>query len=532
MDFAEQDERFGRATLLLRSGNLSDALDLFKSVYADAEANGDADLLAASLCEIAWTCFKMGLPEKGLECAMGAKLLWRRLDNRAELVRALAIEAVLLVDLGYVDDAYELSSEAVSLARQLADASLLAFALNARGIALALCREAELALTTLGEAAALAEAAGNAAASGFYRLNLGFAHARLAGEASAIDQAERAQLHCEQAVEHTLAAIARAQAAGDVWTLHVAHCNAAEMLVADGHVEAALAHLDQCAGLPPVFGASLQIHYLYTLAIVLEKQGDLDRAGQAGFKALEMAEEGGQLDHQLNAVQVLCRILEARGDAAGALSMHRRYHRLYVHQSGETARRQAHLEEIRSETDHLRARAAELADQALSDPLTGIANRRSFDQMLNRLAGTAFAVAIVDIDHFKQVNDRFSHILGDAVLQKVARIMVDQLGPHGHVARLGGEEFALIFPDLAISTAAAFCEGVRVSINSADWARLTERLMVTVSIGVAAGDGAQPAGALMQLADDRLYQAKSKGRNRVVGQDAPVIEPRRHMAFN
>lgn len=531
MDFAERDERFAAATLLLRIGNLAEALDLFKSVYSDAEANGDADLLAASLCEIAWTCFKMGMPEKGLECALGAKWLWQRLENGPELVRALAVEAVLFVDLGFVDEAYDLAGEAVELARHLSDPSLLAFALNARGLALALCREAELALTTLGEAVGLANSEGNAAASGFYRLNLGFAHARLAGEASALEQPDRAQTHREQAIEHTLAAIVEAQSAGDVWTLHVAHCNVAEMLIGDGEVEAALGHLQKCASLPVVSGTSLRIHYLYTEAIVLEKTGDLDRAAAACSLALELAEAGGQLDHQVNAVEILCRILEAKGDAAGALAMHRRYHRLYVLQSGETARRQAHLEEVRSEADRLRARAAELADQAMSDPLTGIANRRSFDQILNRLAGTAFAVAIVDLDHFKQVNDRFSHILGDAVLQKVARIMVDHLGPHGHVARLGGEEFALIFPDLPAPTAASFCEGVRVAILNADWTHLANDLGVTVSIGVAAGDGAQPAGILMQMADRRLYAAKSQGRNCVVGQDDTATEPMRQMAF-
>src|SRR5690606_33133098 len=198
----------------------------------------------------------------------------------------------------------------------------------------------------------------------------------------------------------------------------------------------------------------------------------------------------------------LAEILEALGDSAAALTLHKRFHALYVRQSGETARRRARIEEIRTQTEQLRSRAATLADQALSDPLTGIANRRSFDQILNRLAGTPLAIAIVDLDNFKSANDRFSHIIGDAVLQRVAHTLVAQIGPHGHAARLGGEEFALIFPDASEATAAAFCDGVRTTIAATDWSDLAPDLVVTVSIGLASGDGDTPSGALMQAADN------------------------------
>ncbi len=517
-DRGEQEERFGIATHLLRAGDLSEALEQFKLVYADAQANGNATLMASSLCEIAWTCFKMGECEEGLECAIGAKWLWRRLDNPVELVRALAVEAMLFLDLGFVDEAYELSGEAVDLARQLSSPSILAFALNARGLALAQCREFELSLVVLGEAVAIAEGHFNPAASAFYRLNLGFAHARTADEAEKLDRQKAAQANRALAIEHSLAAIEKATDAADLWTLRAAHCNCAELMARSGEMEQALHLLDECAALPDPSGPSLRIHYLYTLALVRLHAGDLATAEAACRQAIDLAESSGQLDHQVKAVELLGRILEAAGDVAGALAAQKRFHRLYVMQSGETARRRAHVEEIRGEADRLRARAAELADQAMSDPLTGIANRRSFDHILNRLAGAPFAVAMVDLDHFKQINDRYSHIMGDAVLQKVARIMVQQLGPHGHAARLGGEEFALIFPQLPMATAIAFCEGVRSAILNADWSDMADGLAVTVSIGVAAGNGDLPAGALMQIADKRLYEAKSKGRNRVTGE--------------
>lgn len=510
---SEFDAYFSQGTLLLRAGDLAEALAHFKTVYAGAEAAGNADLMAASLCEMAWACFKLGDLEQGLECALGAKWLWRRLDNPEEVVRALAVEAFLYLDLGFGDEAFDLAGEALDLARTLNAPAMLAFALNARGLVLSVCQESDLALSLIEQAVAIAQDLDNPAAAAFYTLILGFAHAKMADVAGKLEQPEQAEGQRALAIHHSIAAAALAETAGDFWTLRVALCNTAEFLSAAGRNDEAVALLDRWAALPGVASASLRIHRLYTLALVQLAAGQHDPAHAAAAQALSLAEANGQVDHQVNAAEVMSRILEAQGDARAALAMHRRYHSLYIQQSGESVRRRARVEEIRAETGRLRARAAELADQALCDSLTGIANRRSFDQILNRLAGTPFAIAILDLDHFKQVNDLHSHITGDAVLQRVARIMVDQLGRNGHAARLGGEEFALILPDASPNTAAAICEGVRVSVHNSDWSHLAPGLAISVSIGVAAGDGSVPAGALMQMADHRLYEAKSHGRN-------------------
>ncbi|UYN99777.1 MAG: diguanylate cyclase [Devosia sp.] len=519
----ETHQGFAEGTHALRAGDLTEALEQFKLVYSQSEADGDADLMAASLCEIAWTCFKLGDAEQGLECAIGAKWLWRRLDNPPELVRSLAVEAVLFLELGFVDEAYELSSEAVGLARSLDAPSMLAFALSAHGLALSLCREAQLASQAFSEAIAIADGLGNATGSAYYRVNLGFAHAKLADEARDFGDLDVARAELEQARALTCEAVERALDAADYWILRVARCNAAEFMAGLDDITCALEMLQRCDDIPTQAGPSLQCHQLYTTAYVQLAHGSLSEAREACEKALSLADARGQVDHQVNCSEILSRILEAQGETAAALAMHRQYHRHYVVQSGESARRRARIEEIRSETDSLRARAAELADLALSDPLTGIANRRSFDQILNRLAGTPFAVAIMDLDNFKQVNDRHTHIIGDAVLQKVAGIMLRQIGPHGHVARLGGEEFALVFPDAPAATAIAFCQGLRIAIANADWSDMADNLVVTVSIGIAVGDGAQPSGELMQIADRWLYEAKSQGRNRVLAGKSPDL---------
>lgn len=513
---------FARGTHLLRAGRCGEAMVEFRAVYAGAEAVDDTGVMAACLCEMAWCCYKLGLTEQGLECAMGARWLRRRQNDKVELSRALAVEAILFLDLGFSDEAFDLADEAVRLAEAGADAAVLAFALNAKGVVLAVCREIDMGIGFIERAISVAADHANAAAEAYYLLNLGYCHAKLAEEADKFGEEERAIGEREAAIELTEQAIEKAEASGDYWSLRVALGNTAEMLGLQGRYDLALKYLDRSAGLPGDPGGSLRIHHLYTLGDVLFRAGHIDRARLVMTDALALADASHQIDHQVNAAQKLAEILETLGDSAAALTLHKRFHTLYVRQSGETARRRARIEEIRAETEQLRSRAATLADQALSDPLTGIANRRSFDQILNRLAGTPLAIAIVDLDNFKSVNDRFSHIVGDAVLRRVAQAMVAQIGPHGHAARLGGEEFALIFPDAPEVTAAAFCEGVRIAISSTVWSDLAPDLAVTVSIGLATGNGDTPSGDLMQMADKRLYIAKANGRDRVVSADNPV----------
>ena len=519
------EEQLLAGTRLMRRGDYPEAQSAFRALYAQAEAEGNIDLMAASLCEIAWACFKLGEPEQGLECAIGTKLLWRRLGNRGELTRALVVESFLFLDLGFADEAYDLTVDALAMAREVGDPALLGFALNGHGVVLAVVGETDRAVELISGALELGQQAGNPAASAFYALNLGFAHAKLADTHGHQDRADLCAQHYAHAILHSDAAIALAEEASDLWTIRVALCNAAEFLCTQGRFDEARALMARWLDVGGQVNASLRAHYLYTQGLVELAAGEPGAARLVVEEALALSEASNQLDHQVNSAQALARILEAEGDAKAALAMHRHFHKLFVQQSGEAVRRRARVEEIRSETDKMRARLVELADQALSDPLTGIANRRSFDQILNRLAGTPMAVGIVDIDHFKRVNDRYTHITGDAVLQRIARLMVDQLSTHGHVARLGGEEFALIFPDAAEATAIAFCEGIRTAIANADWSGLTPGTGITVSIGVAVGDGTCPAGDLMQKADARLYMAKTLGRNRVVADD--IVQDRR-----
>jgi diguanylate cyclase (GGDEF)-like protein len=161
---------------------------------------------------------------------------------------------------------------------------------------------------------------------------------------------------------------------------------------------------------------------------------------------------------------------------------------------------------------------------AEEDPLTGLANRGAFADALAREVARArrgahpLAVAVIDVDRFKAVNDAWGHAAGDAVLRAIAEAIRPLVRAEGLVARIGGEELALLMPDVGLDGARAFAEKVRQRIGERTVTHEGHDIRVTVSIGVAElapGDGAPDR--LLARADERLYAAKRAGRDRVAG---------------
>ena len=158
---------------------------------------------------------------------------------------------------------------------------------------------------------------------------------------------------------------------------------------------------------------------------------------------------------------------------------------------------------------------------ALSDPLTGFRNRRWLDQTLPRIvqrhlhAAEPLCIAMMDIDHFKRVNDNFGHAAGDEVLLQVGRLVRGNLRPSDFAARVGGEEFALILPQTLLPGAISAVERLREAIAGAAFDHDGRRLpQVTVSLGLVALEPGVNPGQLLARADVALYAAKQGGRNR------------------
>ena len=166
----------------------------------------------------------------------------------------------------------------------------------------------------------------------------------------------------------------------------------------------------------------------------------------------------------------------------------------------------------------MRAEMEQRSDAVL-DPLTGLLNRKAlagrFDEIAQQAALTSAPIALIacDLDHFKQVNDEHGHARGDAVLKDAAYLLRKSLRSFELVYRLGGEEFLIVLPDVALEEARAIAERIRAGIQESR----PGGLEVTASLGVAAAAGAGVAFELLfRAADDALYDAKRGGRNRVV----------------
>jgi diguanylate cyclase (GGDEF)-like protein len=173
---------------------------------------------------------------------------------------------------------------------------------------------------------------------------------------------------------------------------------------------------------------------------------------------------------------------------------------------------------------------AELLSLATHDALTGVYNRRRFDEkiteysLLSRRTGRPFALLLIDADYFKRINDTHGHAVGDEVLKQLAQLIQASLRTTDFVARYGGEEFAVLLPEIAQpDTPEVVAEKIRAAVADAEFASVGQ---VTVSIGVGLADPADNSPtALFKRADQQLYQAKAAGRNQVACHDTPKTTP-------
>jgi len=195
--------------------------------------------------------------------------------------------------------------------------------------------------------------------------------------------------------------------------------------------------------------------------------------------------------------------------------------RYVVQQRDLLQQRLADAERLEHARADLQRRHDDLQRTAARDPLTGLLNRAALEQMrkrpeaMRKLEAAGYALAVVDVDHFKKVNDRHGHLIGDEVLRAVAAVIASSVRDGDIAVRYGGEEFLVVLLATSLSAAFEVAERIRENVTLAPLP-----FPVSVSIGVAAGEPKRDTPEqVFELADQALYQAKAGGRNRVVADE-------------
>lgn len=242
------------------------------------------------------------------------------------------------------------------------------------------------------------------------------------------------------------------------------------------------------------------------------------RAAEARDLALDLlaqlAEDGSPVT-RLRVLDVAYRACRALGRFEEALAHHEAFERQERQRTLSEMQALGQLFVTRGEAMKLARRADEFEHRARHDELTGLANRGALQQRATHL-GPGDVLAVIDIDHFKQINDAHGHAAGDAVLVRLAALLGEGIRDSDLAARTGGEEFVLLLGGLGPSAALEVCERLRAVVEQqADWPELPPGQRVTISIGLTAAAGLTLEAATRR-ADAALYEAKRGGRNRVV----------------
>lgn len=480
-----------------------------------ASAAADDPSVRAEALSIIAMCRRLRdeYPE-ALAAAQEAAELARADTDPAIEGRARSEVARVLLATGETSEALEESTAALTLAEAGGDLEAVIPVLATVANVYLVMQQFDLVVKLCERGAEMARLVGDELAQGVMLDTGACAVTALAWAARADGDEVSARSIAMDAAERSRAAMLIGRRLGHRRNEAAAVANLAEELAFAGLADEALRLLDSFRIDPERDSTYTITHHLDTRGQIHLALARYDEAVSVFSRALELAESKSAA---LTAAEHLAEAYEKSGDPTAALAAYKRFHQLYCQVASETAQRNARVAAVRMETELAKAtaeqerlRADGLLRISLEDPLTGLANRRRLDDEL--AAGTdGHAIALIDVDHFKRVNDQHSHQIGDEVLRTLATLLRAGCRTGDIAARYGGEEFAILFHDMADAEALEAAERVRRAVEHYPWESIAPGLRVTVSAGVASGPD------LLALADVRLYQAKNAGRNQVVG---------------
>jgi diguanylate cyclase (GGDEF)-like protein len=498
--------------LSLRCEALSDGRCDHDELLAAADELADAALradckvsLGEAACHRALANRGIGLRDQANQQALVALRLARDAGDMALQARALRITAAISTDVGDFAEARQMLDQSIACAEQSGSPSTLFWSLN----------------------------------------NLSHIIGVEAARLASTGDSEAARVKSAELIEVAGRALALARrSTGELLQEAYALSNLADAYIVQGDVPKARTLIDAYAGLARSIGfGRLQAYALLDEVRLLRAAGQLDEAIALLSSAELVTHMLDNDDIELDRVQGLYELHKQQGRFERALHYHEQLAQaqsaLYANQSvrmqrvllarldvesaeanAERARLEALSQRLRSEL--LERERDQHRNAALHDPLTGLPNRRAAEEQWDEYAaratgdGALFFAAVIDIDHFKRVNDTLGHPKGDAVLTETGRVLQALLRRHDGLYRIGGEEFLALLTDSTASSGLAACERLRAGIAAVDWSSVSPGLHVTVSIGVACRRGAEARHELLERADAALYAAKAAGRNRCV----------------
>lgn len=520
------------------TGRSIEALTLAGEILAEAGARGDSRLAAQCDTDIAWYCFQTGKAELGLTHVRRAVDFWKSNGEPREEAYARAYFGWLLLELGLPEEAIEEATRALDLADKAADLKAQSLATNVIGIIFWYNKQPDRAILMSERSVEFARMIGNKTYECWWLINLGGAHSEGGYIEQALGKPEEGRRMLVQALELTDQALDIATEIGDSWAARICLGNNADYYSHLGEHEKAL----QCMLRYQLFQENSYVRdrqqYLYTLGQIYNNYGKFEEARSLLLEAVELIGDGGSFDSYIQIYFYLSQAHEGLGQFDLALEAHKKYHQAYLQNSAERTQQRARLAEIYYETKRLkevadtqskRAETLEASYQKLQeetdilasavylDALTGLYNRKYLDSRFKELVAEKrpYSIAILDVDHFKAINDNFSHMIGDQVLSAIGSILRSQLRVTDQAIRFGGEEFVVLLSG-APRGAADVCERLRSAVENWNWSEICNGLHVTISIGVAGTSSAKSPSKILEIADQNLYAAKKSGRNRVV----------------
>jgi len=521
------------------AGDYRSGSELARRAVALAESSDDSAGHAAALHMLATQSLRLGDYEGAIiACRDAIAVLESTVGDQATVCNILTVQAHAMTEIGMHDEALEALSWAREIAQELDDLDLLYWVHNRTGVVHGNMGNQVLGTQYLKRA--LSVSGGMDDEARFCILNNIGDNAihRVSGMLADGDPAG-AEAMLGESLEHVAEALRLARAAAHPYRESICLDNYGMLLALAGDYAGAEQMIGDSRAIAARHGyRSLESSAMQHQAQTRMMRGDNAAAITGLCEALERVLEAGEMPVAMEIHAKLSEAFEQIGDATSALRHYREYHRLERAAQNEIAAARARMAQHHFELDNARLEAdnarleselhrlraieleadkAALQRQATEDPLTGVANRRHAEAWLAAVAaaGRPLGVALVDVDLFKSVNDRFGHPVGDQVLRELASNLRAGIRETDLIARVGGEEFLVGIDGLSLREAATRCELLRAGVAAFDWESVQPGLTVTVSIGLAVVPPGGDVAAATALADQRLYAAKREGRNRV-----------------